>query len=175
MLFFRLFSLSLSWFYFILFIKHIQQNPVLQVKNDDGRIQRFNILQRDSFYVVYNFNVACSRSSSEHRQRRVKWVWWRGRAACISSTVVVVVVYAMVALFFTWKHIPLVHTMMAIEPLVCLNCCNSPFGDGLETLFPFLFRELQSHCTVHILSVVFLMYVLLQHTQTQTQTHAHAI
>lgn len=59
--------------------------------------------------------------------------------------------------------------------IVRLNCCDSPFGDGLETSFPllFLFRALRSHYTAHahILSVFFIMFVLLQHTHTHTRIH----
>lgn len=58
--------------------------------------------------------------------------------------------------------------------IVRLNCCDSPFGDGLETSFPllFLFRGLRSHYTAHahILSV-FLLCMFYYSTRTLTHVY----
>lgn len=70
---------------------------------------------------------------------------------------------------------------MAIEPLVRLNCCDSPFE--FETLFSRLFfRALQSHCIAHVhlhththTSVRFFLLCITVYYSTQALARERAI
>lgn len=108
----------LIWFYKT---HRSTRNPVLQVEEWWWQNTAVNSLQweKDSLYVVYNFNAAYSESRECDR-----W-WWRGRAACIS--------YAVLALFSHENlYILSVHTWTGYWTATeRLNCCDSPFGDGL--------------------------------------------
>lgn len=145
----------LIWFYKT---HRSTRNPVLQVEEWWWQNTAVNSLQweKDSLYVVYNFNAAYSESRECDR-----W-WWRGRAACIS--------YAVLAHFSHENlYILSVHTWTGYW--TATELWFAVRWRALDFISISFSRSSVPHYTAHVhtLCPLFITYVLLQHT------YAHAI